>query len=265
MNNTATGNKRTALTLNIIATVVTVLSLIFSPALLLGALMTGLSTGGGTYGATQMEGYFLLSVLFSLGFVVSLILSIIAVVAHHRSAWGIVGIVINGLLVAIVALFVIVIGVADHAVREIGMTDPDVKVTGNWADDVRSIYDGFDFKESMMADDYDSPGYVHEVHISLYIKSDAPDDSRRQVVEFLKKLRSLCHSYGGCRIHVSLYIYDPEWDYYYYPYVSSIDDRTTEDYLKSVVKNQEYDTYRRDGKCEVPSEIWDEDILIVLR
>lgn len=246
-----------------IATALTALCLILVPFFAFATVASTLSNGNGSVTPGSMVTMMILS---GGGFVISLVLAIIAIVTDKRKAWGVVCIVVDSLLVIVGAVLMAILMssavMATKGMREYLGSQYEVEITNSIPDDIRTCMEKHDFDVAEMTDDYDSPIITLELH--LYVSRNASKEKIDDATLFLKELRELCDNYGGS-VRVYPCSFDPDdEDSFVYPYSYHLDSRSIE---KNFDLNRNINNARDFMDPEhghVPEHIEEGDMLIVI-
>lgn len=257
-------NKTRYFVLCTISTVLTVLSLFLAPFFAFAAVASTLGNGTGSITPSSM---IMMLLLCGVGLVAALVLAIIAIATNKRKAWGIVCIIVDGLLVlAGTVLLIIVIAAGVSAVnnmQDFYASQYQIDITDSCPDDIRSLLDKHDFDVAIMDEDYDSSVVSLEIHI--YISSNASREKIDDASYFLEELRALCDHYAG-RARVYPVYFDPDDENsFIHLYDFSVTSNTVKSRFNLYNQITSAQSYMERVHGEVPDELEEGDILIVIQ
>lgn len=254
--------KTASLTLCIISNVILALNVIFIPIFMIMWVMSALSHNmgaGDSLGALIFAGCF--------GFVISLVLAIIAKCLNTKSIYAIVCIILSA--IPVVLTVVAGIGIANYVrmaseqLNEMQRAEALENYSGEWEEEVQACLDSHQFDKADVNFGYKGEDGYNGLVILIYVSRDVQQDKIDEVNAFLLEMRDLCFAFDEIMLVVPCY-YEPgngKLEYATYLYM----DGATPDNLTDIDMNRDtsviYSWYRPD---HLPDSADECNILIVL-
>ena len=210
--NTAEKKPRSVKALNIISTILTILSVITAPFLFFMILLVGF--GAMAPAVFQIIG---VCIALALGVFVSLALSIVAKIINHRSVWALVNIIVDCAVIVfpiISAAYLInnPVPVEDHSLAKVEINSDE----SPYYEDMMESLESHDFDE-VYTQITTKNQQVYYYRIDIYISSEATDEEIEEIEEYLKELRDIFkqankdNAYpNGMKADVEIHYYIPD-------------------------------------------------------